>query len=273
MPGPVVFIHIPKTAGCTFLSVLRRNFPVSDVLLPDASKEANRQELVEKLQLLTSPGNVCERSIHGHVPITYLAGIPEARFATLLREPLRRAHSHFKWTYGGRRRVTTLERALKGRRLIDNLQTRMLSGLDHPFTRPADDELLQAALATLDRLAFVGIVERFPESMLLAQERFCLRHVSYFRRNVRRTPVEPGELEALRIHNQLDLELYANARERVEPELDRFSSRAISLARADAAISRRRPVADPAVAGYVADFVGSAISARARRAWARTRAA
>lgn len=272
MHGPIVFVHIPKAGGSTFLSVLRRNFPVSDVLLPDALKSHNVDELAAKVNALErgSLGHV--QSIHGHVPVSYLARIPEARFVTLLREPLRRQFSHLQWTYGHRSDLSVAD-ALRKDRLIDNLQTRMLCGLEDPFTRPADDAMLDAALVELERFAVVGLVERFPESMLLAQERLGLRHVSYFRRNVRGMSHAPEDVDALRAHNELDLELYARARARIEPELDLLRPRAAALARADRAISTRRPVADPVAAGYVADFFSSAAIARARRSWARLRAA
>lgn len=264
MRGPIVFVHIPKAGGSTFLSVLRRNFPVSDVLLPDALKSENIAEIERRLPTLENA-----QSIHGHVPLSLLDRIAGARFATLLRDPVRRQYSHVNWLYGHWQDVPSVAEALAKGRLIDNLQTRMLCGLEEPFTRPADDALLDAALAELDRFAFVGLVERFPESMLLAQERLGLRHVSYFRRNVRGTSHTSDDVDALRAHNELDVELYARTRARIEPELDRLQPRAVALARADQAMSSRRPVADPAAVGYVADFVSSAAVARARRGWAR----
>lgn len=265
MSGPIVFIHVPKTGGSTFLSVLRRNFPTSDVLLPDAQKGKNLAEIDSALGRL---GHA--RSIHGHVPLSYRDRLPaNARYIALLRDPVRRQYSHYQWLFGRKLAAGKnwpVARALAEGRLLDNLQTRMLSGLEDPFTRPADDELLGAALAELDGLAFVGLVERFPESMLLAQERLGLRHISYFRRNVRGTSHQPEEVEALRAHNQLDVQLYAHAVAMLEPELDRLRRRAASLLRADQAMSNFRLTADLAALGYVADYGLSAIEARIRRA-------
>lgn len=265
MAGPVVFIHVPKTGGSTFLSVLRRNFPASDMLLPDAQKDKNLAELDGALSSLRPAG-----SIHGHFPLTYRDRLPaNARYATLLRDPVRRQYSHYLWVYGRKLaagKSWPLPKALADGRLIDNLQTRMLCGLDDPFTRPADDALLDAARAEVESLAFVGVVERFPESMLLAQERLGLRHISYARRNVRGTSHPPGDVEALREHNRLDLQLYEQASALVQPELDRLQSRAASLLRADQSLSNLRPTADIVALGYVADYCVSAIGARARRA-------
>jgi hypothetical protein len=78
------------------------------------------------------------------------------------------------------------------------------------------------------------------------------------------------DVEALRAHNELDLELYRQALARTEPELAAFRKRAVSLARADIAMSRRRPVADLAAIGYVADYASSVLVAHARRGWAAT---
>ncbi|HEX5448907.1 MAG TPA: hypothetical protein VFW85_02475 [Gaiellaceae bacterium] len=265
MSGPLVFIHVPKTGGSTFLSVLRRNFPTSDVLLPDAQKGKNLAEIDDAFGRLGQA-----RSIHGHVPLSYRDRLPaNARYAALLRDPVRRQYSHYQWLYGRKLAAGKhwpVERALRQGRLVDNLQTRMLSGLEDPFTRPADDELLGAALVELEGLAFVGLVERFPESMLLAQERLGLRHISYVRRNVRGTTHPPEDVDALRAHNQLDLQLYAHAVAMLEPELDRLQSRAASLLRAERAMSSVRPTADLVALGYVADYGMSAIGARTRRA-------
>jgi len=264
--GPVVFIHVPKTGGSTFLSVLRRNFPASDVLLPDAQKDKN---LVEIDQALTRLSAQHARSIHGHFPLSYRDRLPSnARYATILRDPVQRQYSHYQWSYGRKLAAGKdwpVSKALGKGRLVDNLQTRMLSALEDPFTRPADDDLLNAALAELERLAFVGLVERFPESMLLAQERLGLRHISYFRRNVRGTPHPPVDVDALREHNQLDLQLYEHAVAMLAPDLDRLQPRAASLLRADRTLSTFRPTTDLAALGYVADYGVSAIGARARR--------
>ncbi|HEY2327746.1 MAG TPA: hypothetical protein VGH52_09705 [Gaiellaceae bacterium] len=268
--GSIVFIHVPKTGGSTFASILRRSFPASDVVLQSALKEKYLAEVDAQLRAAAMRPQL--GSIHGHVPLSYRPQFPpEARYVTLLRDPVRRQYSHYRWVYT--RAVQNgsappVAEALKRGRLVDNLQTRMLCGLDNPLTRPADDELLTAARAELDRLAFVGIVERFPESMLLAQERLGLRHVAYRRRNVRGTSHALEDVEALRAHNLLDLELYAHATALVEADLDRLRPQAVALARADEAMSARRLVADRAALGYVADYSVSAVGARIRRALA-----
>jgi hypothetical protein len=272
MAGPIVFIHIPKTGGSTFASVLRRNYPVSDVVLPNPLNHEPGLEDALHAIAQRPPGQV--RSIHGHVPLSHRDQFPaDARFATLLRDPVRRQQSHYLMLYGKARLVTapSFPEALPRGRLIDNLQTRLLCGLEDPLTRPADDELLAAALAQLDRFAFVGLVERFPESMLLAQERLGLRFVAYRRRNVRVLSPPPDDVDALREHNRLDLALYAHTRARIEPELERLRSRAVALARADEAISHRRPVAHPAALGHVVDYCRSALGARVQRRWALLR--
>jgi hypothetical protein len=271
MASPIFFIHIPKTGGNTFASVLRRNAPSSDLLLPSALKEKNEPKLDAQLRAVAERPERA-RSIHGHVPLSYRDFLPDnLRLATLLRDPVRRQYSHYQWIFGRRLAAgkgPSVAEAFARGRLIDNLQTRMLCGLKEPLTRPADDEMFRAARAELDRFTFVGLVEWFPESMLLAQERLRLRHIAYCQRNVRGTSHAPEELDALRDHNRLDLELYDQARTLLAPEFERLRSRAAGLARADEVMTHRRPVADPVVVGYVADFCWSSVAARVQRGWA-----
>ncbi len=124
------------------------------------------------------------------------AGRPRARpvFITMLREPVQRVLSEFAhvthnlvaqfgdrgygkaWDYNYTGRPHDIEDFLDCetcRMGASNRQTRMLAGL---FTTGvlnasvSDDMLLEHALANLERMPFIGITERFADSMLLLKQ-------------------------------------------------------------------------------------------------------
>jgi len=235
MTRPIVLIHIPKTAGTAFASVLRHNFPAGEVWLPNVFRDPHATE--RRAREVASMAKV--ELVRGHAPLTIRELLPPGwRYVSFLREPLARSYSHYRHVYN--RRILAgdeppPEQGLAESPLLpDNLQTRMLSGLSDWRTHPADDALLTAALRELRDLEYVGITERFAESMLLARDRLGLRSAAYRRENVRGAGVVPPEhVEALRRHNELDLQLYNEALALLGPRLAGVSAaRASALERA-----------------------------------------
>jgi hypothetical protein len=264
---PIVFIHVPKTAGTTFVSILARNLPNGKVHVPNAFTRA--AEIDERLR-----SDRARRAglLHGHVPLSLRSQFPpESRFVTFLREPNARLYSHYRHQYNN-----LIDRGeappLAAPGIPDNLQARMLCALPDPFTRPADDELLEAALRELRGLAFYGVLERFAESMLLAQRRLGLRWVAYRRENIRRSAaISPGDADTLQAQNELDLVLYETAVRELAPDLGPLAGKARSLERAGEALTARRPSADLRVAVHVAGYGIATAEASVRRRTARWR--
>jgi len=205
MSGPVVLVHIPKTAGSTFAALLKREVPGRSRRVPPVFRKPERtHERLREVVAAAPPFTF----VHGHVPLTvWREYFPQARFATFLREPVARTYSHYRHAL----EVGSALEPFEVRTVPDNLQTRLLCGLPDPLTRPADDELLDAALRELDGFAFYGFTERFDESLLLARDALALRSIEYRAENVRGSVVPPDDVDALKRGNELDLELYAHA--------------------------------------------------------------
>jgi hypothetical protein len=149
---------------------------------------------------------------------------------TFLREPVDRVLSHYyrhihrqdpsragvqKQRPGARVKADSIEQALVDMSLpqLNNLCTRFLCGRD-PFD-DLPDSAVDEAKENLRAFEFVGIQERFEESLVLLQRMFGLGALPYVDRHVSNEGARPGvdeisdEQRALiEEHNRLDAELY-----------------------------------------------------------------
>src|SRR5204863_5472451 len=101
--------------------------------------------------------------------------LPDARYITILREPVDRALSQLWYFRAGRgtgqlppeqpppTRNITVDEALDGGYILDNLETRMLCGIVSPFDPLPSDALEQAKRTLTERVSYVGTADRFDE--------------------------------------------------------------------------------------------------------------
>lgn len=242
--APVVFLHIPKTAGTTTALWLRLLHGARHMKASSYTTGSKMDALTAKLE--AAAGSV--ESAAGHVPLSAWTLFPTgASFFTFLREPIDRALSHFCYFHergqttdapapdGATSQVAALEAALAAwdatspalqAVLPDNLQVRMLSGFE--MGAPASRGMLEAARRNLDNFDVVGLTERFDESTALLHRVYGWRLLALQRHRVRthrRLPVHalaPRVLAELRRLNALDEELYAEQRLRFDAAIGRF---------------------------------------------------
>ena len=236
-PKPLLlFVHIPKTAGTTLRTVLTMNEPgarsraVGNVFKGGGGIS---QTVIPRLREGKLPDLTKVRLVRGHVPLGvrdfYERHLPEGRELrcfTFLREPTERTLSHFFAIRAEGRAYglvplgpdSTLDDALAGGYVHDNLQTRMLSGLAEPFGEVDDDMLERAKRNLTEGLVFFGLTERFDESLVLARQRLGLRTILYRSSRVNtgrpRGDDIPADLrDAAERCNHYDIALYAYAKE------------------------------------------------------------
>jgi Sulfotransferase family len=190
----LVFVHVPKTAGTILTSVLRMNEPRTrqggNVFKGGggAKRGVQFENLLDPVHLETT------RVIVGHFPFGIRDHLPanrEARFLTLLREPIDRTLSHYYAIHERRAGSQgasklglpplssdpTVTDMIEAGYIHDNVHTRMLSGLAEPFGT-VDDEMLEQAKRNLkDEFAFFGLTERLDESLVLAKRRLGFRSI------------------------------------------------------------------------------------------------
>jgi hypothetical protein len=281
-PPLLVFIHVPKTAGTTLTTLLRMNEPG-----PRTRHGGNVfkggggvKHGVKFERLLTNESGELDRAriLTGHFPLAIREHLPKnrpARYFTFLREPADRTLSHYFGIgekhegWDGRKKLglpplaadATLEDALAGGYLHDNLHTRMLSGLPEPFGEVDEAMLEQAKHNLREGLAFFGLTERFDESLVLAKQRLGLRSILYRssgRVNTARPRGAeiPAELrQTAERCNRYDIELYRYAEqlfdaapERHQPDFE-IEVAALRAAQADGEIE----LDTPAPSGYGGD--------------------
>jgi hypothetical protein len=165
------FIHIEKTAGSTLTAILRRSFGSRhcDIRLPLAKRKLGRRDLrpcidrddLERAARLY-PNLQC---IAGHNVKPY-AGLgamsPEIRFFTFLRDPSKRFLSQFL----NRARVYTREAFDEwcSSSWTQNWQTKKIAGV------PDADKAIGIIA---QRIGFIGLTERFDESLVLLGQWFA----------------------------------------------------------------------------------------------------
>ena len=259
------FLHIPKTAGRSVAAMLSEHFPLGEIFPCDTLP-----------QILARPPSELERwrLYCGHFG-KYLTTVLGRRpvLTTFVRDPIARSISHYRdmklredvWLYEWVNNHSFDEFVLDEVASVElvNLQTRYLALDDieedyfgysrDRLTDPrllhrkyADTFLLDRALETLENAAFVGVQERFDESLQLLAATFGWRMPAHAPRlNVAREPfdmsgISPAAMERLEEITSLDRELYRVATERFSSIAGQITREHRERAYADAMLGRER---------------------------------
>ncbi len=152
--GPIVFVHLQKTGGQTIRQILRNHFGTTQCDLQDSPWRITEEQLqfirrfYPNLQCLT--GHAC-------MPWNPTGRIPNARHFAFFRKPIERTVSSYLYLTRIGKRPQDFESWLETER-------------NKQVMRLADAEDLEKAKAMLSEpIQFVGLLERFDESLLLWQ--------------------------------------------------------------------------------------------------------
>lgn len=189
-PDPLLFVHIPKTAGTSLTSYLTTHY------LPDAICQHMENHLPGKWRLRRRAPVACDL-MTAHLEIETLDRLFDTRRfrkLSVFRQPERQLISHLAWIRGlgeldrqadleehpgyvqsAVRRLAALGPAVflenlttEESRLLDNCQTRYLLP---QATRSVDESRLEEALARLEKIDLVGTTERLDDFLLLLAHR------------------------------------------------------------------------------------------------------
>jgi hypothetical protein len=211
----LAFLHIPKTAGTSFGIALHHTY---GSVVHEFGNAFSRADEVE-------PAPAGCQAAEGHVTLGTLDRIaPGATLATVLREPVERTLSQHRYLAAGRGRGfvprgkpeppvgISLRAALDGGYVLDNLQTRMLCGIDLPYD-PLPSDALERATANLSRFAYLGVMERFDEFLALVAIGLSWPTIAPFQARVNEpeSEADPEDVRLAAAANELDAALYPRA--------------------------------------------------------------
>lgn len=231
----IIFLHIPKAAGATLQSIISRHYKNSQVFYYDFPESINEfksfsPKTKQQIKLIT-----------GHLYFGFHQYcLPPYTYITMLRNPVNRVISHY---YYARRTPNhylyqkiksgnlSLKDYLKSNILeLNNGQVRFLSGQNgfenHVEFGKCTREMLDEAKQRLTTyFSFIGITERFNESIISLQEAFGFNNCFYYQKNVTKqklakSAVDKEILDAIVEINKLDIELYDYANKIFQKKLD-----------------------------------------------------
>lgn len=200
MKSTLIFIHIPKTAGTTFLQILSKNYSADRSFTVDGLKMVESIETYKKLSL-SDKQNL--ELIKGHFTLNLHSYLPGGNFSyvTFLREPF----DHFISTYYYIKRtkehnyynevnkMKSIEEFIDFRykNNQDNLQTRHMSGSATDMSyNPIDfclegDKYFEIAKSNITNLVeHVFVSEHFDEALIYLKHKLGWKNITYRKANV-----------------------------------------------------------------------------------------
>jgi hypothetical protein len=230
----IIFLHIPKTAGTTFLDILKRNYRADEIFQVDGLKpEISFKSLFNSDQKERDK----IKAICGHMTLNiHMSFKQKFRYLTFLRNPVEQYISNYY--YIKRIKVHNFYEEVNAMKSIgefidfsyrmnwNNIQTRHLSGIAKNMTYSNIDfnkdgcKYLNIAKDNLNSLLdYVFITEEFDDALILIKHIIGWKHISYKKHNVtiNRPKIEnhsEATIEAIKELQKFDIELYNMAKEK-----------------------------------------------------------
>ena len=264
LPAPelrfvIVHYHMMKNAGTTIISILEREFGEGfyDVHRGSASDVIGPEELAAFL--LENPDVWAVTSHHIRYPLPHIPSMVLFD-CCFIRDPLDRLESLYTFlkatrddsALGKLAGTSSLAGFLNGLledhpHQVCNAQTNLLANSGR-FTRPPDSEDLDRAVRTIQKCAMPGLVDRFDESLTVAEyflkPAFPNLHLHHRPHNVGRSTSMPISERHRRLRaqcgaalfrqqrqaNELDRRLYVAARRELERRVASTPSFSLRLA-------------------------------------------
>ncbi|MDZ7657530.1 MAG: sulfotransferase family 2 domain-containing protein [Sulfurimicrobium sp.] len=218
--SPIVFVHIPKTGGMTFYSMIREIYRPSELHKINPAAES-----IETYKNLPRARKDRLKAIYGHMDYGLRDLLPaDSAYVTLMRHPVERVISHFYYvrrTENDPRHELAMHSSLYDwvanckLEEMENGQTRKLSGMAAgvKFGECSTEVLAQAKTNIARDFALVGITERYDETYLLMSRIFGWPIKNYPSINVAKWKPGQSEIPAKTLRliekfNALDMELY-----------------------------------------------------------------
>lgn len=205
----VIFTHIPKTAGNTFASILYKQYDYETEIIDTYGKDSLPENInYDNIKCVVGHHQF---GLHTHIP-------RPSQYITVLRDPVDRVISDYYFDlkfHGKKIEDWPIQPFIKH---FSNRQTRWIAG--------NDQEDLALAKANLnDHFIFAGLTEWFDESLFIMKQKLGWQDISYKKYNVneKRSKVDQVSddvLDEIKKHNQLDIQLHAYVKNKLQMELN-----------------------------------------------------
>ena len=193
-----LFMHIPKTAGTTFRSIVDEQYGFQNVL---TYYNQNSTQLLDNLEMTLQAGSHDYRALIGHFQYGVHAPLSRtSKYVTFLRDPVERAiSSHYEnvkamspAVLNRNGELMSFGECLKEREeFFANQQIKMIIGKGS--MEPVDASDLEHAKDNIRRdFIFTGISEYFDASILLLSRLIKWRPCTYGRLNVK---LDKGQID------------------------------------------------------------------------------
>lgn len=209
----IVYVHVEKTGGSTFQTILESSFGISH-----CHAFHNRKQIFDKRDLAFARKVFPRlRSVSGTNLVDPLElGAPDPFYITFTREPVARVFSHYQHMVRSGTRAS-FEEVLRSNELLQNLNVKRLAGTVD----------LDRAKFVLEKCGFVGLTERFDLSLRVLDKLSPYKlDLAYTKLQIapdntvkKRLESDPRAVEMAREFNRLDLELYSLASREIFPKL------------------------------------------------------
>ena len=202
---PLIFVHVPKTAGTSLRVSLAEHFNDEEMLWDYGADSKDTSPLImqcmhkekDPYKILASQ----PKAIYGHSPVKrYLNLSSTNNVITFLRDPVERVWSEFKHFKRVDNFTGSLEEFVNTKRFI-NSQQAFLVGMPWPA------------------IGFIGISERYKESLELLGKKLGLNLTE---KKLNRAPIynrkgpDEEQIELIKSKNQIDIQIYQQALEQFD---------------------------------------------------------